>query len=404
MAKSGEQVKRVMVVTLNGDHPRTGYAARVLQNIQGLVRAGYEVSLLRLVPARHKGESWLKAIEPLGVSQYCEVPVPPVSRFSASRKLAPLIGALWIRHYRMHWHAGLVLAEGHEAAGAALYLKGHRVVVDIHGAAPEEAAYSRAKLGQTDLSIVSWFNAIEKGIVEHADRIIVVSNAMLHHLESKWGREIGDRTAVLPIALGEIFSQEGNQSLRSDWGDIRALRDANTFIYCGGLQHYQCIPEMLENFTEMHRCDPNARLLVITPDVSKFNEIVRLRCPSIASVVTAISAFPEEVPALLRLGKFGYVLREDSLINRVACPTKINEYLVAGLVIICTSGSGHGPEAIEQTGAGIVVPMRISRAEAVDISRNLLARYANRNHGKVHKYTEAYSGNDIAAIIESISA
>lgn len=381
---------KILIICLNGDHPRTGYAARVMSNIKSLVDDNVDVAVLRLVPAFHKSESWAEALSQVGVSELAEVPVPPISRFALSRFMAPLVGWMWFVFYQLKWRACIVLAEGHEAASAPLLIKIMPVIVDLHGAGPEEAAYSRHRAGLKDLSIVDWLNRLEIKILHKADAVLVVTSAMKRHLGNKWHDDAVARVKLVPIALNRDFTVKHAVDAVEKYS-LGYLKNKNVFVYCGGGQSYQCVDEVISIFECILEDMAEAYLLLITPDVDVIKCKIKNCSLVVQEKVVVVSAKPDEVPSLLRLGRYGFVLREDNVLNKVACPTKINEYLACGLVLICTESSGHGPEAIANTGAGIVIPLEITKELGAVLVDRLQKCYLERNDSVVSTYLSSLS-------------
>jgi hypothetical protein len=52
---------------------------------------------------------------------------------------------------------------------------------------------------------------------------------------------------------------------------------------------------------------------------------------------------------------YGIMVREDTITNRVASPTKFAEYLSSGLRIITSEGLGDFSELVSKEGAGVVL-------------------------------------------------
>lgn len=390
---------KVLVVCLNGDHPRTGYAARVLSNIKSLLADHNDVSVLRLTPAFHKNESWADALIKIGVKEFAEVPVPPLSRFKFSRFMTPIVGWLWLFAFWLKWRPNLILAEGHEAASVPLLFKYAKVLVDIHGAGPEEAEYVRLQLGSRDLSIVSWLNHVEKVILKKADRIFVVTPAMEKHLCRKWAINSSAQFRVLPVALGANFLRDGDCNVVHKYS-LEPLINKNVFVYCGGVQAYQCVDDTIANYICIARHIKDPALLFITPDAEKIRGKVDRLSDEIKNSIVIVSATPDEVPSLLKLGKYGFVLRENNVLNIVACPTKINEYLACGLVLICTESAGHGSDAINRTGAGVLIPLQLEEFRGSEVAIQIQKCYQETQRDIVLNYLRSFSGPQLSGFLE----
>ena len=62
----------------------------------------------------------------------------------------------------------------------------------------------------------------------------------------------------------------------------------------------------------------------------------------------------QEVPIVLSACDMGILIREDSVTNRVASPTKFAEYLSAGLQVIITNNIGDYSDFVKVHQCGII--------------------------------------------------
>lgn len=380
-------MKRVLVVCYNADHPRTGYASRVISNVAVLAAAGNCVSVLRLVPIFRAGESWRESLREVGVKNVAEVAALPISRYGFLRRLSPMFGWVIVLYFRLIWRATVVLAEGHEAAAPALFAKLFaKVAVDVHGAGPEEAEYARSRDGRSPTSMCDWLNHVERRIVFRADMILLVSQSMRSHLISKWRLTSGERMDIVPIYSRRPRRQKGARDAGK--GEL-----GFKFVYSGGMQSYQCVPAMLELFKRIVEVEPRAKLLILTPEVDVATRHVIDAFGGVPSFVRIDSAPQESVAEILPDYDAGFVLRESNILNKVSCPTKIGEYLEAGLIVICTASAGHAAEAASETGAAVVLR---GDGHAEDISgliEDLRRARLNYNPDRVARYLALFSSD-----------
>lgn len=198
----------------------------------------------------------------------------------------------------------------------AFFLK-KRVVTDIHGVVPEEAIaegkYLKAR-------IFAW---AEKLAVTRSIAIVSVTQRMDTHLRRKY-------KDVAPGILLPIFDAR----LAADRSNTRQASSILCVIYAGGTQVWQNVDLMLETVQRY----PQHRYLFLTP---RPEELQRRASGKPLAAVTFGSATPNEVFDYYRKADLGFLLRDDSIINNVACPTKAIEYLLAGVVpIVLNSNIG----------------------------------------------------------------
>ena len=86
----------------------------------------------------------------------------------------------------------------------------------------------------------------------------------------------------------------------------------------------------------------------------KNNEITEL----LAKYPEAVSNYfvsPNEVAGYLIAADYGFLVRENSITNRVASPVKFAEYLACGLKILISKDLGDFTEFVERNNLGLVV-------------------------------------------------
>lgn len=187
---------------------------------------------------------------------------------------------------------------------------GPRTVLDLHGAAPEEQVlagnHSRARELQT----------IEDLAFEHGSSFVAVSSSMVEHFQAKFPASLEADWTTLPIfQIGEAPTS----------GD----RDWDKVVYVGGAQKWQKVWETLGAISD---APANYHFEILTPDIGAFSTAHE------TGKKVAVRTVPnaEVQPVLARAG-LGFILRDDHIVNRVACPTKLIEYMANGVVPIVLS-------------------------------------------------------------------
>ena len=206
-----------------------------------------------------------------------------------------------------------------------LDLPGIRVVWDVHGAVPEE-------IEQTgDIPITLRAAEAEQRLYQKSSDIVCVTMAMEEHLRGKYG-ETGARMRLLPILPDMTNTVPSVPPPASG---------KPTVVYAGGLQGWQCVDAMIQLIDKtwdrydyrFYTSDPDALMARWGPGEGKNH-------------ITAACIPPEEMDRAYRGCQYGLLLREDSPINAVACPTKLMEYIVHGLVPVLKSTAVGDVEAM----------------------------------------------------------
>ncbi len=339
-----------MLVAMNGDGPTTGFAVRTIMIGETLGKSGFLVTLLRLYPAFKAQGTWRQQLINSKI-RLIEVPIFPTARFPLLRKLSYAIANPLICLLTKINSIGFIQAEAHEAGLAVLRHKpsGVNVIVDFHGAAPEESEqWRRRQETQTH-----WLDTAEKICLQKADAALVVSPEMIDHLQKKHPLIQKPPFFMVPVNVEENFFQaHSKMQARKKLG---LTENHLVYVYSGGAQDYQCIEEMADLFNLLRSKNENARLLIISAQQKEFRQKTRAISPQFFSEVVFISAQKNEVPSLLAAGDIAFLLRKDNILNTVSCPTKFGEYLACGLPVITTAWAGHAPSIVNTRGVGIVV-------------------------------------------------
>lgn len=191
-------------------------------------------------------------------------------------------------------------------------------ILDLHGSVPEELALmgyrEQAKLG----------NEKERAALEKVDYVIVVSHAMSKHLQRKYP-ESKVKYITLPIVDSYITQIGRNQK-------PKPLKNGKqNVIYVGGLQKWQMIPKMQSLINKTYELY-NYQILVPSP-----GDFINYWKGSEPPNLSVSSGDQEEVEKLCDKAHYGLLLRENIVVNRVSCPTKLIEYLAYGVVPVLIS-------------------------------------------------------------------
>jgi hypothetical protein len=187
---------------------------------------------------------------------------------------------------------------------------GNRVVLDIHGAVPDEEqmAGNHMRAAETEM--------IEALTFRHVSTFVAVSEAMARHYQGKYPDSKNADWIVLPIF-------ETNES----YAEVN--RNPRRVVYVGGAQSWQKVDDMLR---AIGAANGDYEFDIVTQSPQAFD--MKLTKGKHVRLRTLPSG---EVPAALAASSLGFLLRDDNIVNQVACPTKLIEYLTAGVVPIVSS-------------------------------------------------------------------
>lgn len=188
---------------------------------------------------------------------------------------------------------------------------------DVHGTVPEEYSLSGSELGS------QLAGNIEKIMAEKVDVVVVVTQAMGRYLRKKYP-SMKAKIVVVPILNKELLQPEQCEK------DME--KQELTVVYAGGTQPWQNIG-LMQDIVEATSNIYEHRMYV--PDTEEFWKLWGGRKGG--EKICVESKSPEELYKAYKECDLGFVLRDQSPVNYVACPTKIIEYLKFGIIPIMKS-------------------------------------------------------------------
>ena len=188
-------------------------------------------------------------------------------------------------------------------------------IVDLHGVVPEELSYN----GYSDRS--KMYEAVEKIAAEKADYLITVSDAMKKHFIEKYSDLLHGQFITLPI-LPTIPDSKHKKSSEDKKCKV---------VYAGGLQKWQQVPKMISVVgNTVGSCD----YYFFVPNPEKLKAILSEQGLSKHPSIVVESRSHDELLEIYLSFDYGFIFREKIVINQVACPTKLVEYLATGIIPI----------------------------------------------------------------------
>lgn len=185
-------------------------------------------------------------------------------------------------------------------------------ILDLHGVVPEEFMYHDDPVNSKK------FNAIEAFAVKKATTIICVTHKMESHIRTKHSLGKKKKTLVIPVLRAPKINNKEKEHI------------PNSVIYCGGTQKWQQVGKML-NYAHQNKGKLHLAFLVPKVDEIK-NQYFGLYHEEFPGIIESVE--PYMVDNWYQKYCFGLVLREDCIVNQVACPTKIIEYMQNDIVPI----------------------------------------------------------------------
>jgi glycosyltransferase involved in cell wall biosynthesis len=348
---------------------------QVLPYLRELSRGGIEVSLLTFEPGwphswteeerldlqdrlRQDGISW-KALayhkKPSLLATLYDILAGTLAAVRISRR-----ERINVLHARAH--VPLVIAR------LAQKLCGGKIVFDIRGLIADEYVDSGVwKEGSLVYKAIKW---IERTGVRKADQIVVLTERMFDWLVNDLKVDPA-KIEVIPCCVD--FSRFRDEA---GWREIEAGGSGRfEVVYAGSVTGLYMLEEMGRFFLALRERYANAYLRILTTSsagaVSERLKQVGLKQEDFWAGAVAAS----EVPYYLSRAQVGLSFRKATFSQIAASPTKIAEYLAAGIPVISNAGIGDTDHILLGDRVGVIVKDFNKRTydEAVRQLEDLLA-------------------------------
>ncbi len=345
---------------------------QVVAYLAGLARRGHLVHLLSFESVRHTAarRRELRAqLKRQGIVwhslAYHKRPTVPATLFDVA--CGVLAGLRIMRRYRL----GCVHARAHVPAmmGLALkYLLGARLLFDIRGLMAEEYEDAgRWTRGGLPFRVIK---RAEARAIAQADGLVVLTERARRVLfdasytpqpgpEAAIGRAPSQPREGTPLEVipccADLSLIEAQAALRDEMRRELGLQDSTVLVYVGKFGGWYLQDKMADFFEAARSQIPDLHFLILTQSERGLieRELERHQIPPGSFTVT--QAPHERVGAFLAASDIALSFIEAAPSKIASSPTKIGEYLAAGLPVVCNAGVGDVDLVLEEFGVGAVV-------------------------------------------------
>ncbi len=333
-------------------------ATQVRPYLRALAARGHAVHLLTFEPLGHAADETdavARTLAAEGIAwhalRYHRWPSLPATLYDIGRGVVRGFG-LARRH-----GLRLVHARSHVGAAVALGLRAlTRVpfVFDVRGLLPDE--YADAGHWRRGGLKYRLAKAAERVFFRRAAAIVVLTETVRADL-SKGGGPLASRSAadvaVIPCCV-DLGLHPWDEAAREAQRARRGWAGRRVLVYVGKLGMWYLDAEMARFFARARAQDPRAFLQVLTasPSEAMRRALAAADVPPDAFDVRAVA--PGDVHAVLRAADAGLSLIQPCPSKRSSSPTKVGEYLAAGLPVVSTAGIGDCDRMLAD-GRGVVL-------------------------------------------------
>ena len=200
-----------------------------------------------------------------------------------------------------------------------IYFKNKKIILDFHGTVPEEFKFQKNK--------IKWliYLIAEKIGYRKINKYIFVTDTMKKYYEKKYKeKKINERDSIIyPII--EIKEEIKRENIKN------SFKDKTVVVYSGNLQKWQNIDLMMELISK--NISDKFFYIVLTGQKDEMEK--KFKEKNISNKYFLIdSVSPSELYKYYEIANYGFILRDDHILNRVANPTKLGEYLDYGIIPI----------------------------------------------------------------------
>jgi glycosyltransferase involved in cell wall biosynthesis len=311
---------------------------QVVAYLAGLVEQGHVVHLVTFEPrlSRERSRQFAEKLGRHGIvwhrRRYHRRPSLPATAFDVIA--GGLAAARLVRRHRLD----AIHARNHMPAAMALIaarFARFRLIFDLRGLMAEEYVDAgHWKRGGIPYRLTQW---VQRAALRRADGLVTLTEAVRPHLsEAKAGAAT---TFVIPCCadVGRISERS---SERADARAELGIGRRPTMVYVGKFTGWYMEREMTDFLSVARRSQPDLLFLIVTQadPAPMLRELDRNGIDS--PDYRILRAEPEEIGRYLAAADVGLSFVRPCFSKISSSPTKIGEYLAAGLPVVSTAGIG----------------------------------------------------------------
>jgi glycosyltransferase involved in cell wall biosynthesis len=324
---------------------------QVLPYLRQLATVGVEVHLLTFEPEMSR--RWSAEQRAAMRAQLQAAGIRWHARAYHKRPSAPatlydiMMGAWTVIRLVRRYQIDVLHARAHIAMAMALLARratNCRLVFDIRGLVADE--YVDAGIWRENsppFKAVKW---VERRGIARADQLVVLTKRMRDWLVAH-GLADAAKIEVIPCCF-EFTPVQSNSTAQMAQARFE-------IVYAGSVTGLYMLEEMGRFFLALQAQQPDAFLRILTVSDAQAAAAI-LRRVGLKDADFRIGAVsPAEVQTHLRRARLGLSFRKPTFAQIAASPTKIPEYLAAGLPVVCNAGVGDMDELLASAHVGVLV-------------------------------------------------
>jgi glycosyltransferase involved in cell wall biosynthesis len=327
--------------------------SQVVAYLEGLAERGHTVHLMTFEPRlpRARSRELEEGLRRRGIAwhrrRYHKRPSLPATAFDVIA--GGFAAARLVRRHRLD----AIHARNHMPAAMALIaaqLARLRLIFDLRGLMAEEYVdAAHWKRGGVPYRLTRW---VQRAALRRADGLVTLTEAVRPHLGETGAAP--EATFVIPCCadVERIASRSGERAVaRAELG----IGERPTMVYVGKLTGWYMEREMADFVAVARRAEPELLFLVVTQaDPAPILRELDRHGIGPADRRT-LRAEPDEIGRYLAAADAGLSFVKPCFSKISSSPTKIGEYLAAGLPVVSTAGIGDVDALLRDNRVGALV-------------------------------------------------
>lgn len=197
------------------------------------------------------------------------------------------------------------------------------ITFDLHGTVPQEEQFKR------HLQWARLYKLAEKRAYKKCENFVYVSEEMRDYYLSQYPFSKLKNHYVKPIYPSNVFKNVPLDKIQELRDKLGVHEEDIVFIYSGNMQKWQNVDLMLERVREVY--SSNMFFVFLTGDIINMTALVNEKFTGCSVRYVIDSVGPDKLGVYYAMAHYGFILRDDHILNRVSSPTKLTEYLFYGI-------------------------------------------------------------------------
>lgn len=232
-----------------------------------------------------------------------------------------------------------------------------KLLFDIRGFFPEE--YTDAEVWPENGWLYRTTKWVERWLLKQSDGFVVLTEKARNILfpESKEGGydKFGRPVEVIPCCVDLHRFKAADEISRDEVRREIGAENRFVIVYIGSFGGWYLTPEMIDFLSAAQARNENAFALIVTQRDAEKAKNLLLTAGLSENDFSVQSVAPFEIPRFLKAADVAVSFIKKCYSKQAASPTKIAEYLAAGLPIISNEGVGDLNELIEGEKVGVIL-------------------------------------------------